>query len=42
MVQKLFVFSKSFGFLHFHRLPSELENANVLNKIKGKFAFFFR
>ena len=34
MVPKLFVFSKIFGFLHFHRLPCELENARVLYKIK--------
>ena len=40
MVPKLFVFSKDFWFLHFHRLPCELENARVLYKIKRKFAFF--
>ena len=40
MVPKLFVFSKMFVFLHFHRLPCELENARVLYKIKRKFAFF--
>ena len=42
VVPKLLVFSKVFVFfLHFHRLPCELENALVLYKIKRKFAFFF-
>ena len=31
---------KIFWFLHFHRLPCELENARVLYKIKRKFASF--
>ena len=42
MVPKLFVFSNVLCccFLHFDRLPCELENARVLYKIKRKFAFF--
>ena len=40
MVPKLFVL-KNFWFLHFHRLPCELENTRVLYKIKRKFALFF-
>ena len=40
MVPKLFAF-KNFWFLHFHRLPCELENVLVLYKTKRKIAFFF-
>ena len=43
MVPKLFVcfFFFNLWFVHFHRLPSELENARVLYKIKKrKFSFF--
>ena len=39
MVPKLFVLSKKFWFLHFHRMPCELEHVRVLYKIKRKFAF---
>ena len=45
MVQKYFVFSTIFCFLHFHRLPSDLENARVLSvlyKIKIKLALCIR
>ena len=37
---KIICVFKKFWFLHFHRLPCELENARVLYKIKRKFAFF--
>ena len=37
---KIICVFKNFWFLHFHRLPCELENARVLYKIKRKFAFF--
>ena len=38
---KIIYVSKNFWFLHFHRLPCELENARaILDKIKRKFAFF--
>ena len=40
MVPKLFVFSKIW-FLHFHRLPCELENVRVLYKKKKIDVFFF-
>ena len=33
---KIICVFKSFWFLHFHRLPCELENARVLYKIKRK------
>ena len=38
---KIICVFKNVWFLHFHRLPRELENARVLYKIKRKFAFFF-
>ena len=37
---KIICVFKNVWFLHFHRLPRELENARVLYKIKRKFAFF--
>ena len=40
--QIFFVFSTIFWFLHFHRLPCDLENARVLYKIKRKLALCIR
>ena len=37
---KIICVYKIVWFLHFHRMPCELENARVLCKIKRKFAFF--
>ena len=37
---KIICVFKIFWYLHFHRLPCELENSCVLYKIKRKLAFF--
>ena len=42
MVPNFFCVFNNFWFLHFHRLPCDLENARVLYEIKRKLALCFR